>query len=98
MEMEPKLQTLFDSDRFVVVHTTVRREIQHYGGLRHFPPEHVFEVHDKVHSTCVLLRNETARAFESQIGLWQLNTPTEAEVEACLAGYADFGAVPMSIH
>ncbi|MRU29749.1 DUF3567 domain-containing protein, partial [Xylella fastidiosa subsp. multiplex] len=39
-----------------------------------------------------------AELFRQQIAAWQLNTPTQEEVEDTLEGYAELAQTPLLVH
>ena len=90
------MQMLYDSDSFVVVHLqagTFAEGEPGQGDVRHG-----FEIVDKRNNKEVYLDGQWADAFQRQINAWQLNTPTQEEVEATLDGYAELAQNPLVIH
>lgn len=90
------MQMLYDSDSFVVVHMQANEP----GEGETSPPvaRHGFEIVDKRSNKEVYLDGTWADAFQRQINAWQLNTPTQEEVEATLDGYAELAQNPLVIH
>lgn len=92
------MQMLYDSDSFVVVHQVVNSPDE---GVLHDPfdkPRHGFEIVDKRSNKEVFLHDKWADAFQAQVNAWQANTPTQEEVEQCLAGYAELAQLPLVMH
>jgi len=100
------MHTLYDSDTFSVTHlaavepdeaparsaeagTTVERPLL----LRHG-----FEIVDKRSGKELYLDGSWAELFQQRIAAWQINTPTEEEVEDTLAQYAELAQTPLTIH
>ena len=90
------MQMLYDSDSFVVVHLQANAAAD--GDLPEGPVRHGFEIVDKRSNKEVYLDGSWADAFQRQINAWQLNTPTQEEVEATLDGYAELAQNPLVIH
>ena len=90
------MQMLYDSDSFVVVHLQANQAAE--GELIHGSARHGFEIVDKRSNKEVYLDGSWADAFQRQINAWQLNTPTQEEVEATLDGYAELAQNPLVIH
>ena len=90
------MQMLYDSDSFVVVHLQANQPVD--GDLGPGVARHGFEIVDKRSNKEVYLDGTWADAFQRQINAWQLNTPTQEEVEATLDGYAELAQNPLVIH
>ena len=90
------MQMLYDSDSFVVVHLQANQTAE--GELILGSARHGFEIVDKRNNKEVYLDGSWADAFQRQINAWQLNTPTQEEVEATLDGYAELAQNPLVIH
>ena len=92
------MQMLYDSDSFVVVH------VQPTEGDTPATPNipvlarHGFEIVDKRSGKEVYLDGSWAELFQQQIAAWQLNTPTQEEVEDTLEGYAELAHTPVLVH
>ena len=56
------------------------------------------EIVDKRSNKEVYLDGSWAEAFQRQINAWQLNTPTQEEVESTLDGYAELAQNPLVMH
>ena len=90
------MQMLYDSESFVVVHMQANEP-----GDGEPPPRivrHGFEIVDKRSNKEVYLDGSWAEAFQRQINAWQLNTPTQEEVEETLDGYAELAQNPLVMH
>ena len=90
------MQMLYDSESFVVVHLQAND-----GAAPSNPPalvRHGFEIVDKRSGKEVYLDGSWAELFQQQIAAWQLNTPTEEEVETTLEGYAELAQNPVLMH
>lgn len=87
------MQMLYDSDAFVVVHMMA-------GDAPEGTPQarSGFEIVDKKANKEVYLDGPWADVFQRQINAWQLNTPTQEEVEEVLEGYAELAQNPLLIH
>ena len=90
------MQMLYDSDSFVVVHLQANEAPE--GEKQPRLVRHGFEIVDKRSNKEVYLDGSWADAFQRQINAWQLNTPTQEEVEATLDGYAELAQNPLVIH
>ena len=80
------MNMIYDSDYFVVVHHEIG------------PNNHGFEIVNKVTNMELFLSGDWARLFQLQINAWQLNTPTQEEVEETLDGYAELAQNPLVMH
>lgn len=90
------MQMLYDSDTFVVVHLQANEAPEGEA-----PPRvirHGFEIVDKRSNKEVYLDGSWADAFQRQINAWQVNTPTQEEVEKTLDGYAELAQNPLVVH
>ncbi len=90
------MQMLYDSESFVVVHVLANdvEEGQPAPAL----PRHGFEIVDKRSNKEVYLDGSWAEAFQRQINAWQLNTPTQEEVETILDSYTQLAQNPLVMH
>ena len=96
------MQMLYDSDSFVVVHI-LPEAFESPGSDAQQPqvpqlPRHGFEIVDKRSGKEVYLDGSWAELFQQQIAAWQLNTPTEEEVEDALDRYAGLAQNPVVVH
>ena len=101
------MQMLYDSESFVVVHVLPDAELQSVAGdeaptapAPGVPSltRHGFEIVDKKANKEVYLNGSWAEMFQNQINAWQANTPTQEEVEACLAGFCELAQNPLLLH
>lgn len=93
------MQMLYDSESFVVVHMLPDEEAE--GAPEVQTPtlvRHGFEIVDKRSGKEVYLDGSWAELFQQQIAAWQLNTPTQEEVEDTLEGYAELAQNPVVLH
>lgn len=92
------MQMLYDSESFVVVH--VRPNEDDEPALPNLPvlARHGFEIVDKRSGKEVYLDGSWAELFQQKIAAWQLNTPTQEEVEDTLEGYAELAQNPVLMH
>jgi hypothetical protein len=90
------MQMLYDSDSFVVVHLQANEPLE--GEVHPRSVRHGFEIVVKRSNKEVYLDGMWADAFQRQINAWQVNTPTQEEVEATLDGYAELAQNPLVIH
>jgi hypothetical protein len=90
------MQMLYDSDSFVVVHMQANAD----SAQPNLPAlvRHGFEIVDKRTGKEIYLDGSWAELFHKQIAEWQLNTPTEEEVETTLEGYAELAQNPVLMH
>jgi hypothetical protein len=103
------MQMLYDSDSFVVVHMLPDEPDLGQAYLKgasestSAQPQpslarHGFEIVDKRSGKEVYLDGSWAELFQQQIAAWQLNTPTEEEVEDALDRYAGLAQNPVVVH
>ncbi len=93
------MQMLYDSESFVVVHMLANDtpgDGQPAGTP--FLARHGFEIVDKRTNKEVYLDGSWADLFQRQIEAWQLNTPSQEEVETTLDGYAELAQNPLVMH
>ena len=93
------MQMLYDSESFVVVH------MQPDAADETAPPltgpvlaRHGFEIVDKRSGKEVYLDGSWAELFQKHITAWQVNTPTQEEVEDTLDRYAELAQNPLVMH
>ena len=94
------MQMLYDSESFVVVHMLAQQETPE-GLAPDVAPglaRHGFEIVDKRTNKEVYLDGSWADLFQRQINAWQLNTPSQEEVETTLDGYAGLAQNPLVVH
>ena len=95
------MPTLYDSETFSVTHmlaNAVEGE-----DMAPKPPaptlaRHGFEIVDKRANKEVYLDGSWAELFQQHISAWQLNTPTQEEVEDTLERYAELAQNPVVVH
>ncbi|MBX3654013.1 MAG: DUF3567 domain-containing protein [Ramlibacter sp.] len=93
------MQMLYDSESFVVVHMQADEAAGDppHGDTPQLA-RHGFEIVDKRSNKEVYLDGSWAELFQQQINAWQLNTPTQEEVETTLDGYAGLAQNPLVMH
>ena len=99
------MHTLYDSERFAVHHVlTVAPGYEANSdaeALRDGPAaelQHGFEIVDKRWGKEIYLDGSWAELLAQRIRDWQLNTPTQEEVEETLEGYAELAQTPLYVH
>jgi Protein of unknown function (DUF3567) len=95
----PSMQMLYDSESFVVVHMqleTLGNDVEEL--KKPALARHGFEIVDKRSGKEVYLDGSWAELFQQQITAWQMNTPTQEEVEDTLDGYAELAHNPVLMH
>lgn len=103
------MQTLYDSDTFSVTHMLANAEALnlHPSGAskseqmltsRTALMRHGFEIVDKRSGKEVYLDGSWAELFQQHITAWQVNTPTQEEVEDTLEQYAELAQNPVVVH
>ena len=103
------MQTLYDSDTYSVTHMLANAETpsQHPSGASKSEQSltsvytlmrHGFEIVDKRAGKEVYLDGSWAELFQQHIQAWQVNTPTQEEVEDTLEQYAELAQNPVVIH
>ena len=94
------MQMLYDCDSFVVVHLVPDLDLT----PTTLPPSgpqlarHGFEIVDKRSGKEVYLDGSWAEMFQQIILGWQLNAPTEEEVENTLERYSGLAQNPVLVH
>ena len=93
------MNTLYDSDSFAVVHLLPDAPAGAEASAgAHQLARHGFEIVDKRSGKEVYLDGLWAELFQQRIAAWQLNTPTQEEVEDTLEGYAELAQNPVVVH
>lgn len=95
------MQMLYDSESFVVVHMQLDSDGEAVDATEIKKPalaRHGFEIVDKRSGKEVYLDGSWAELFQQQITAWQVNTPTQEEVEETLDGYAELAHNPVLMH
>jgi Protein of unknown function (DUF3567) len=94
----PAMQMLYDSESFVVVHVQPNEDDAPSAPNLPVLARHGFEIVDKRSGKEVYLDGSWAELFQQKIAAWQLNTPTQEEVEDTLEGYAELAQNPVLMH
>lgn len=94
----PAMQMLYDSESFVVVHVQPNEDEEPVAPHLPVLARHGFEIVDKRSGKEVYLDGSWAELFQQKIVAWQLNTPTQEEVEDTLEGYAELAQNPVLMH
>ncbi len=103
------MHTLYDSDTFSVTHMlanapdeAARAQMALDEAAQKKPVHtmlrHGFEIVDKRAGKEVYLDGSWAELFQQQIAAWQVNTPTQEEVEDTLESYAGLAQNPVVVH
>jgi hypothetical protein len=92
------MQMLYDSESFVVVHMQAGDAAADGPAAAPALVRHGFEIVDKRTNKEVYLDGSWADLFQRQINAWQLNTPSQEEVETTLDGYAELAQNPLVMH
>ena len=100
------MQMLYDSESFAVLHLRPDVEADAPAGTAeaepkatiHQLPRHGFEIVDKRSGKEVYLDGSWAEMFQQKILAWQLNTPTQEEVEDTLDTYTGLAQTPVVVH
>ena len=93
------MHMLYDSDAYVVVHMQANAVEQ--GADAPASPllaRDGFEIVDKRAGKEVYLDGSWAELFQQHINAWQINTPTQEEVEDTLERYAELAQNPVVQH
>ena len=102
--MCPTMNTLYDSESFVVVHLQASehpRSDATSGDAQHqIPamPRHGFEIVDKRSGKEIYLEGSWAELLQNHLRAWQENAPSQEEVEETLAGFAELAQNPVLVH
>jgi hypothetical protein len=91
------MQMLYDSDSFVVLHV-LAEPAQTDENARPQLERHGFEIVDKRSGKEVYLDGSWAEMFQEKILAWQLNTPSQEEVEDTLERYSGLAQHPVLVH
>ncbi len=93
------MNVLYDSESFSVTHLLADTHTE--TGVANPGPmlvRHGFEIVDKRSGKEVYLDGSWAELFQQQINAWQVNTPTQEEVESTLDRYAELAQNPLVMH
>jgi len=93
------MQMLYDSESFAVMHMQPDAQDDDTQEQAHPQLErHGFEIVDKRSGKEVYLDGSWAEMFQQKILAWQLNTPTQEEVEDTLDTYTGLAQTPVVVH
>ena len=103
------MHTLYDSETFTVTHmlANLATDAQHPSGasksehgaqMLPMLMRHGFEIVDKRAGKEVYMDGSWAELFQQHIVAWQVNTPTQEEVEDTLERYAELAQNPVIVH
>ena len=98
------MQMLYDSDSFVVVHMQADMPLLATDSGRSSDitmpqlARNGFEIVDKRSGKEVYLDGSWAELFQQHIVAWQVNMPTQEEVEETLEQYAELAQNPVVVH
>ena len=93
------MNTLYDSDSFVVVHLLPDEPARADDDAGEPTlARHGFEIVDKRSGKEVYLDGSWAELFQQQILAWQRDTPTQEEVEDTLDSYVGLAQNPVVVH
>jgi hypothetical protein len=95
------MHTLYDSETFSVTHMLANDVLDIAVDAPPAPPmlaRHGFEIVDKRSNKEVYLDGSWAELFQQRIAEWQLNMPTQEEVEDTLEQYAELAHTPVAVH
>ena len=103
------MNMLYDSDTFSVTHmlanaphAPTRAQMADDESEKDKPvptlARHGFEIVDKRAGKELYLDGSWAELFQQQIAAWQVNTPTQEEVEDTLESYASLAQNPVVVH
>jgi hypothetical protein len=103
------MHTLYDSDTFSVTHMLANADANGNPAQAIQPSDlypagipmlarHGFEIVDKRSGKEVYLDGSWAELFQQHIQAWQVNTPTQEEVESTLEQYAELAQNPVVMH
>ena len=94
------MHMLYDSDAFAVVHILANAPVEGETEQDTGPqiPRHGFEIVDKRAGKEVYLDGSWAELFQQHVMAWQVNTPTQEEVEDALERYAELAQNPVVVH
>ena len=99
------MHMLYDSESFVVVHmlpdAVEKKSTQVLNDTAPAVPQlarHGFEIVDKRSGKEVYLDGSWAEMFQLQLNAWEVDTPSEEEVERILDGYTGLAQQPVLLH
>ena len=94
------MHLLYDSETFAVTHLAAELELEVSDTSPQAPAlvRHGFEIVDKRSGKEVYLDGSWAEMFQQHIQAWQVNTPTQEEVEDTLEQYSGLAQNPVVMH
>jgi hypothetical protein len=98
------MNTLYDSESFVVVHLQAPGHASSDSVVAISQPDmptmprNGFEIVDKRSGKEVYLDGSWAELFQQHLDAWQRNSPTQEEVEATLEQYSGLAQQPVVVH
>ncbi len=94
------METLYDSDRFIVLHmqcdAPVPESISPLGA--ELLARHGFEIVDKQSGKQLYLDGQWSELFQRRIAEWRANIPTQQEVEDALDALSGLAQTPVALH
>ena len=93
------MNLLYESETFAVMHMLANAPTE--TAATSSAPQlerHGFEIVDKRSGKEVYLDGSWAEMFQQHISAWQLNTPSQDEVEDMLERYASLAQMPVVVH
>jgi len=93
------MNTLYDSEYFVVVHMMTAPEgTESMDSNLPKLTRHGFEIVDKRSGREVYLEGGWAELFQQHISAWHASAPTQEEVEDTLASFAELAQTTITLH
>ena len=92
------MHTLYDSDTYSVTHMLANAPSEPSASSAPTLARHGFEIIDKRAGKEVYLDGSWAELFQRHIVAWQVNTPSQEEVEDTLEQYAELAQNPVLVH
>ena len=93
------MNLLYESDTFAVTHMLANAPEQaQASSIQPQLERHGFEIVDKRSGKEVYLDGSWAELFQQHIVAWQVNMPTQEEVEETLEQYAGLAQNPVVVH
>jgi hypothetical protein len=92
------MNLLYESDSFTVMHMLANPDNEAATVKGPVLERHGFEIVDKRSGKEVYLDGSWAEMFQQHIQAWQLQTPTQEEVEDTLESYAGLAQQPVVVH
>jgi len=99
--LDSPMNTLYDSDSFIVNHLLALAEDGTAEDAQAGKPvllRHGFEIVDKRSGKELYLDGSWAELFQQRLAEWQRTTPSQEEVEDTLSQYAELAHTPIHIH